>query len=1450
MKQNYIWLSTYCKQFLATFILAFTVSAGFAQTYVNGNLGTSATSNNGAAAAPGTTWHELQHVAGNTTESNSSLASGHVSFGTADNATADDFTVTPGFTWTLSTLRVYSIDQVIPVTGTTSPYNNIRVRIWNGVPGAPGSTVVFGDMTTNRFASTAFSGRKGIFNSLVPTPGAPTPNLPIFSIDATVNTVLAAGTYWIEWQVVHTSNCFTPTSQTLGIRTMPGYNARQRIGAAWAALIDLGNPATAPDVAIDLPFTLTYTACVPVACTGTPAPGNTITSASAVCQNTPFTLSLQNNTPGTGVTYQWQSAPSLGGPYSNIGGGNPTLTVASISATTFYRAIVSCAGNNGTSTPVQVTSNSPAQCGCTSSATSTADEDIFNVSIGGLNNTSTCSTTGTGFGSVLNRYSNYTSGAGAPSAPLLQPGITYPLSVQIGTCGGNYNSGTAVFIDYNQNGLFTDPGERVYGLATQTTGPHFVTGNITIPITATGGITLMRVINVENSAGTVIAPCGTYTWGETEDYLVNIGVLTPCTGTPNPGTTNASSTSVCPGTSFSLSPGNNTLGSGVTYQWQSATVVGGPYTNIPLAFSSIYTTTVSNIFYQVVVTCGGNSGTSTPVFVATAPFSQCYCASTATSTADEEIFNVTVGTLNNSSTCATTAPGPGSVRSLYSNYTSGTGAPAAPNLVQGLNSPFSVQIGTCGGNFGNSVAIFIDLNQNGLFTDAGERVYVSPAAITGPHTQTGNLTIPANATLGITRMRVINVETTAPNSITPCGTYLWGETEDYNVNITPCIPAAITTSPANTSAVCAGSTTFSVSTSGTIAAYQWQYRVNATSPWITVPNAPPYSGVNTATLTISPLDPAMNGYQYRVIVTGACTGADFSAPATLTITPIVTIVTPASAAICLGAIQPISIVNSLGNATLINAGFDAGIPAGWATQNRSVPIGTVPTWVQGNVAAAGYPAFSGAPTSFVYSDYQVAAQTGAANTISNWLFTPSISIKNGDILTFRTRQPGGTDYPDRLEVRASANTASTNVGATATSIGDFTNLLLTINPTLVTGVYPKVWTLYTVTVSGLAAPITGRLAFRVFTPDDGSGNNQNQVGLDDVTYVSTGAGAQGVYTTNAPGTIFTDPLATTPYVAGTLINTVYVKPIATATYTVSYTTASGCISAPTTVTVTVSSAVGGTATLSNTSVCVGSNTFLKLGGTLTGGPSFVHNFQVKVPSATTFSNITAGGVYSISGDTLKLTNVPLSFNGYQFRDSVSTPGNCGSLISTVATLTVNPIPVVTISAAPRVNLFPGLTTTLTATVTGANPPVTYQWFRNGVAVANATNNTLVVGIDGVGSYSVVATGQGCSSTAATTTGSPIVIGDSTCVDRLFIYPSPNSGKFQVRYFFNTSSSTQLPTMVNVYDQKGARVFTRRYVGAAYQAMNVDLGAHGKGIYRVELTADNGDRIKTGSVMVF
>jgi len=253
--------------------------------------------------------------------------------------------------------------------------------------------------------------------------------------------------------------------------------------------------------------------------------------------------------------------------------------------------------------------NVSGQTYCNQQATSTGDDEIFNVSIGTLNNSSNCSTTG-GPGSILSMYSNYTN---LPATNLIS-GMVYTLSVTGGQCGGfQYSGNIYVWIDYNNNGVLNDPGELVYTVA----GPFAVLGTvytttITIPLTATFGITRMRVTLVE---GSTTGPCTNFTWGEVEDYNVNIIANTPCTGTPISNTVVPASYSTCP---ILLNPNmslayNYTVG-GITYQWQSSTVSPvGPFT--PVANATLQTAPVPTLntttWYQAVITCTNSNASTT-----------------------------------------------------------------------------------------------------------------------------------------------------------------------------------------------------------------------------------------------------------------------------------------------------------------------------------------------------------------------------------------------------------------------------------------------------------------------------------------------------------------------------------------------------------------------------------------------------------------------------------------------------------------------------------------------------------------------------------------------------------------------------------------------------------------------------------------------------------------------
>ncbi|MFZ4399511.1 MAG: GEVED domain-containing protein [Bacteroidales bacterium] len=149
---------------------------------------------------------------------------------------------------------------------------------------------------------------------------------------------------------------------------------------------------------------------------------------------------------------------------------------------------------------------------CPSTATSTGDEDIGNVNFAGINNgVSTPVLYNTNANQMYNDYTGLQTAS-------IQPGMSYPISVSVIFANGGYTGLCNVYIDYNRNGIWDLPEElaftSVYDEINST-----VSGNVVVPYNAIPGFTRMRVVVDESD----MAPsCGTYSWGETEDYRVNI----------------------------------------------------------------------------------------------------------------------------------------------------------------------------------------------------------------------------------------------------------------------------------------------------------------------------------------------------------------------------------------------------------------------------------------------------------------------------------------------------------------------------------------------------------------------------------------------------------------------------------------------------------------------------------------------------------------------------------------------------------------------------------------------------------------------------------------------------------------------------------------------------------------------------------------------------------------
>jgi hypothetical protein len=162
--------------------------------------------------------------------------------------------------------------------------------------------------------------------------------------------------------------------------------------------------------------------------------------------------------------------------------------------------------------------------------------------------------------------------------------------------------------------------------------------------------------------------------------------------------------------------------------------------------------------------------------------------------------------------------------------------------------------------------------------------------------------------------------------------------------------------------------------------------------------------------------------------------------------------------------------------------------AGWSLVNNSTPGGAT-GWYQGNTAI--FDAQNGADSSYIAANF---LNAGDGGNISNWLLSPTLTLFNGETLTFYTRTSGF--YEDNLEVRLSANGTSGNVGGTDSSVGDFTTLLASINP-LLDSSYPTDWTAFSVTFSGVVDGTQGRFAFRYAVPD--TVTNGDYIGIDSVS---------------------------------------------------------------------------------------------------------------------------------------------------------------------------------------------------------------------------------------------------------------------------------------------------------------------------------------------------------------
>ncbi|HET8963709.1 MAG TPA: GEVED domain-containing protein [Chitinophagales bacterium] len=251
-----------------------------------------------------------------------------------------------------------------------------------------------------------------------------------------------------------------------------------------------------------------------------------------------------------------------------------------------------------------------------------------------------------------------------------------------------------------------------------------------------------------------------------------------CSGTPDAGMATSSAESVCAEEIFTVSI-TATFEVGITYQWEVSTD-GVDWMEITGATSSMYGATQTEAsWYHAIVTCTetGESSTSEAVYVGQNLGIECYCEPTYTTgtSGGDFVSYVGLGTISNT-TDASEAP-------FYTYYND-----MSTDLV--IGNDYTVEVTSGSYTLNNDIAVWIDFNNNGSFEDAGELLGTS-LDLADYSSGFFPFTVPDDATLGTTRMRVRDIWNLSGDPLS-CGTYGYGETEDYNVNITTggdCVPA-------------------------------------------------------------------------------------------------------------------------------------------------------------------------------------------------------------------------------------------------------------------------------------------------------------------------------------------------------------------------------------------------------------------------------------------------------------------------------------------------------------------------------------------------------------------------------------------------------------------------------------------------------------------------------------
>ncbi len=288
----------------------------------------------------------------------------------------------------------------------------------------------------------------------------------------------------------------------------------------------------------------------------------------------------------------------------------------------------------------------------------------------------------------------------------------------------------------------------------------------------TTGATLIGTYNGTTGPGTVTASnaSGALTFNFTSDgSVISTGwsAAISCYSTTVPPVAAFTASNITPPLSTMVTFTDQSDGFPTSWLWafspNTVTYVGGTSAtsqNPQVQFNALG-------YYTVTLTATNTYGSDSEIktnYINVVLYEYCIPTYTTGTGSNDYITLVQLGSINNVT---------GASASPYYTYYSALSTDLTPNTAYTI----TLSPGTYAS--GNNISVWIDYNQNGVFDTAEKLGNVTILAT--PATGTINFTVPSTASIGTTRMRVREVWNNT--NFEPCGSYSYGETEDYNVNI-------------------------------------------------------------------------------------------------------------------------------------------------------------------------------------------------------------------------------------------------------------------------------------------------------------------------------------------------------------------------------------------------------------------------------------------------------------------------------------------------------------------------------------------------------------------------------------------------------------------------------------------------------------------------------------------